>query len=81
MAMAGAIGVQMSLDWLEKRFWAIAKQPSDTDCSNVEGVCPLSCESDDLSCYLVDNNGFILLSKERNDVSFTGNSALVVTLM
>ncbi|XP_016535362.1 voltage-dependent calcium channel subunit alpha-2/delta-4-like isoform X3 [Poecilia formosa] len=68
MAMAGAIGVQMSLDWLEKRFWAIAKQPSDTDCSNVEGVCPLSCESDDLSCYLVDNNGFILLSKERNDV-------------
>uniref|UniRef100_A0A096LRI8 Calcium voltage-gated channel auxiliary subunit alpha2delta 4 n=1 Tax=Poecilia formosa TaxID=48698 RepID=A0A096LRI8_POEFO len=58
-----AIGVQMSLDWLEKRFWAIAKQ-----CSNVEGVCPLSCESDDLSCYLVDNNGFILLSKERNDV-------------
>ncbi|XP_032406517.1 voltage-dependent calcium channel subunit alpha-2/delta-4-like isoform X2 [Xiphophorus hellerii] len=68
MAMAGAIGVQMSLDWLEKRFWAIAKQPSDTDCSNVEGVCPLSCESDDLSCYLVDNNGFILLSKERNEV-------------
>ncbi|KAM4734805.1 voltage-dependent calcium channel subunit alpha-2/delta-4-like isoform 2-T2 [Anableps anableps] len=66
-AMAGAIGVQMSLDWLEKRFWAIAKQPSDTDCSNVEGVCPLSCESDELNCFLVDNNGFILLSKERND--------------
>nr|XP_033490493.1 voltage-dependent calcium channel subunit alpha-2/delta-4-like [Epinephelus lanceolatus] len=40
-----AIGVQMSLDWLEKRFWAIAKQPSDTDCSTIEGVCPLSCES------------------------------------
>ncbi|KAK5621926.1 hypothetical protein CRENBAI_009184 [Crenichthys baileyi] len=58
----------MSLDWLEKRFWAIAKQPSDTDCSNVEGVCPLSCENDDLGCFLVDNNGFILLSKERNDV-------------
>ncbi|XP_038136465.1 voltage-dependent calcium channel subunit alpha-2/delta-4-like [Cyprinodon tularosa] len=67
-AMAGAIGVQMSLDWLENRFWSIAKEPSDTDCSNVEGVCPLSCESNDLSCFLVDNNGFILLSKERNDV-------------
>ncbi|XP_049430902.1 voltage-dependent calcium channel subunit alpha-2/delta-4-like [Epinephelus fuscoguttatus] len=67
-AMAGAIGVQMSLDWLEKRFWAIAKQPSDTDCSTIEGVCPLSCESIDLNCFLVDNNGFILLSKERNEV-------------
>ncbi|XP_041852208.1 voltage-dependent calcium channel subunit alpha-2/delta-4-like [Melanotaenia boesemani] len=63
MAMAGAIGVQMSLDLLEKRFWAIAKQ-----CTNIEGVCPLSCESDELSCFLVDNNGFIVLSKERNDI-------------
>ncbi|XP_030281073.1 voltage-dependent calcium channel subunit alpha-2/delta-4-like isoform X4 [Sparus aurata] len=67
-AMAGAIGVQMSLDCLEKRFWAIAKQPSDTDCTNIEGVCPLSCESADLNCFLVDNNGFIVLSKERNEV-------------
>ncbi|XP_041794395.1 voltage-dependent calcium channel subunit alpha-2/delta-4-like [Chelmon rostratus] len=67
-AMAGAIGVQFSLDWLEKKFWAIAKQPSDTDCSNIEGVCPLSCESVDLNCFLVDNNGFILLSKERSEV-------------
>ncbi|KAF6716341.1 Voltage-dependent calcium channel subunit alpha-2/delta-4 [Oryzias melastigma] len=62
-AMAGAIGLQMSLDLLEKRFWAIAKQ-----CSNVEGVCPLSCESPDLNCFLVDNNGFILLSKDRNEI-------------
>uniref|UniRef100_A0A3B3ZXI4 VWFA domain-containing protein n=1 Tax=Periophthalmus magnuspinnatus TaxID=409849 RepID=A0A3B3ZXI4_9GOBI len=60
-AMAG-IGVQMTLDLLEKRFWAIAKQ-----CSNIEGVCPLSCESADLNCYLVDNNGFIVLSKERDE--------------
>ncbi|XP_047189518.1 voltage-dependent calcium channel subunit alpha-2/delta-4-like [Scophthalmus maximus] len=67
-AMAGAIGVQMSLDLLEKRFWTITKQPSDTDCSNIEGVCPLSCESADLNCFLVDNNGFILLSKERKEV-------------
>ncbi|XP_054599081.1 voltage-dependent calcium channel subunit alpha-2/delta-4 isoform X2 [Nothobranchius furzeri] len=67
-AMAGAVGVQMSLALLEKRFWATTKQPSDTDCSNVEGVCPLSCESSDLNCFLVDNNGFILLSKENNEV-------------
>nr|XP_043892369.1 voltage-dependent calcium channel subunit alpha-2/delta-4-like isoform X1 [Solea senegalensis]XP_043892370.1 voltage-dependent calcium channel subunit alpha-2/delta-4-like isoform X1 [Solea senegalensis]XP_043892371.1 voltage-dependent calcium channel subunit alpha-2/delta-4-like isoform X1 [Solea senegalensis] len=66
-AIAGAIGVQMSLNMLEKRFWTITKQPSDTDCSNTEGVCPLSCESTDLNCFLVDNNGFVLLSKERNE--------------
>ncbi|CAB1458275.1 unnamed protein product [Pleuronectes platessa] len=44
------------------------QEPSDTDCTNVEGVCPLSCESADLNCFLVDNNGFILLSKDRNEV-------------
>ncbi|XP_028440158.1 voltage-dependent calcium channel subunit alpha-2/delta-4 isoform X2 [Perca flavescens] len=67
-AVAGAIGVQLSLELLEKRFWAVAKQPSDTDCSAIEGVCPLSCDSADLNCFLVDNNGFILLSKEKNEV-------------
>ncbi|KAM3870199.1 voltage-dependent calcium channel subunit alpha-2/delta-4-like [Diretmus argenteus] len=67
-AMAGAIGLQMSLDFLEKSFFVIAKQPDNTDCSNIEGVCPLNCESIDLNCFLVDNNGFILLSKERAEV-------------
>ncbi|CAL8322706.1 unnamed protein product [Gadus morhua 'NCC'] len=28
----------------------------------------LSCESIDLNCFLIDNNGFILLSKERSEV-------------
>uniref|UniRef100_A0A3P8UT80 Calcium voltage-gated channel auxiliary subunit alpha2delta 4 n=1 Tax=Cynoglossus semilaevis TaxID=244447 RepID=A0A3P8UT80_CYNSE len=69
-AVAG-IGVQMSLDMLEKRFWTIAKQ-----CSTVEGVCPLSCESADLNCFLVDNNGFVLLSKERNEVSLFDYQAM-----
>ncbi|XP_030621099.1 voltage-dependent calcium channel subunit alpha-2/delta-4 [Chanos chanos] len=67
-AVAGAIGVQMALDLLEKQFWAIAKQSNDTDCSDVDGICPLSCESTDVSCYVVDNNGFILISEERGDV-------------
>ncbi|KAM7397280.1 hypothetical protein PAMP_020264 [Pampus punctatissimus] len=42
---------------------------SSSQCSNIDGVCPLSCESADLNCFLVDNNGFILLSKERNEVN------------
>ncbi|XP_034033223.1 voltage-dependent calcium channel subunit alpha-2/delta-4-like [Thalassophryne amazonica] len=67
-AMAGAIGLQMSVDLLEKRLWSITIQPSDTDCSNIDGVCPLSCDSADLNCFLVDNNGFIVLSKERDEV-------------
>ncbi|XP_071007395.1 voltage-dependent calcium channel subunit alpha-2/delta-4-like [Oncorhynchus clarkii lewisi] len=68
MAMAGAIGVQMSLEMLEKRLWTIAFQPADTDCTDVEGVCPLSCQSTDVNCFLVDSNGFIIVSKERSEV-------------
>ncbi|XP_077453227.1 voltage-dependent calcium channel subunit alpha-2/delta-4-like isoform X2 [Stigmatopora argus] len=78
-AMAGAVGLQMSLDLLEKTFWAITKQ-----CSNIEGLCPLNCESDDLRCLLVDNHGFILLSKERKEVGrFMGevDGAVMATLI
>ncbi|XP_037109060.1 voltage-dependent calcium channel subunit alpha-2/delta-4-like [Syngnathus acus] len=83
-AVAGAVGLQMSLDVLEKAFWAVTKQASDTDCSNVEGLCPLNCESDDLRCLLVDNHGFILLSKERKEVGrFMGevDGAVMATLI
>ncbi|XP_028255073.1 voltage-dependent calcium channel subunit alpha-2/delta-4 isoform X2 [Parambassis ranga] len=67
-AVAGAIGVQMTLDVMESRFWAITSQPNDTDCSDIDGICPLRCSSLDITCYLVDNNGFILISKQRSDV-------------
>ncbi|XP_051979037.1 voltage-dependent calcium channel subunit alpha-2/delta-4 [Xyrauchen texanus] len=67
-ALAGAIGMQASLDLLEGLLLSIAKQPNDTDCSDVDGMCPLSCEGIDVNCYIVDNNGFILVSKERGDV-------------
>ncbi|KAL0968117.1 hypothetical protein UPYG_G00262610 [Umbra pygmaea] len=67
-AMAGAIGVQMSLEMLEKKLWAITFQPDDTDCTDVEGVCPLSCQSVDVNCFLVDSNGFIIISKEKSEV-------------
>ncbi|XP_033470392.2 voltage-dependent calcium channel subunit alpha-2/delta-4 isoform X1 [Epinephelus lanceolatus] len=66
-AIAGAIGVQMTLDVLESKFWAIAGQPNDTDCSDTEGVCPLRCDSFDIACYAIDNNGFVLISKQRSD--------------
>ncbi|XP_055010012.1 voltage-dependent calcium channel subunit alpha-2/delta-4 [Boleophthalmus pectinirostris] len=66
-AIAGAVGVQMTLDSLEARFWAIAAQPNDTDCSDADGLCPLRCDSVDIQCYVIDNNGFVLISKQRND--------------
>ncbi|XP_061696598.1 voltage-dependent calcium channel subunit alpha-2/delta-4-like isoform X1 [Syngnathoides biaculeatus] len=83
-AVAGAVGLQMSLDLLEKTFWAITQQADDTDCSGVDGLCPLSCQSDDLRCWLVDNHGFILLSKERKEVGrFLGelDGAVMSTLL
>ncbi|XP_075967767.1 voltage-dependent calcium channel subunit alpha-2/delta-4 isoform X1 [Anarhichas minor] len=66
-AIAGAIGVQMTLDLIESKFWAIASQPNDTDCSNTDGICPLRCDSFDIACYVIDNNGFVLISKQRKD--------------
>nr|XP_020508466.1 voltage-dependent calcium channel subunit alpha-2/delta-4 [Labrus bergylta] len=66
-AIAGAIGVQMTLALMESRFWAIAAQPNDTDCSDVEWACPLRCDSYEIECYVIDNNGFVLISKQRND--------------
>ncbi|XP_055367095.1 voltage-dependent calcium channel subunit alpha-2/delta-4 isoform X3 [Betta splendens] len=66
-AIAGAIGVQMTLEMIESRFWTIGAQPNDTDCSGVEGVCPLRCDSLDIECYVIDNNGFVLISEQRTN--------------
>ncbi|XP_044137308.1 voltage-dependent calcium channel subunit alpha-2/delta-4 isoform X3 [Bufo gargarizans] len=63
-AIAAAIGVQMKLSVLRDIFWKVALQPNDTDCSTVDGMCPLSCEDERLNCYLIDSNGFIVLSKD-----------------
>ncbi|KAJ7329179.1 hypothetical protein JRQ81_015353, partial [Phrynocephalus forsythii] len=61
--IAAAVGVQIKLELLKRKLWMAAQQPNDTDCSAVDGQCPLSCQDDNLSCFLIDNNGFILVSK------------------
>ncbi|KAK9400111.1 voltage-dependent calcium channel subunit alpha-2/delta-4 [Crotalus adamanteus] len=58
-----AVGVQLKLEWLQQKLWEATQQPNDTDCSNVDGLCPMNCRDDKLNCYLIDNNGFILTSK------------------
>ncbi|XP_063785416.1 voltage-dependent calcium channel subunit alpha-2/delta-4 isoform X3 [Pseudophryne corroboree] len=64
-ALAAAVGVQMKLSLLRDVFWRVARQPNDTDCSDVDGLCPLSCEDERLNCYLIDNNGFIVVSRDQ----------------
>ncbi|XP_075458475.1 voltage-dependent calcium channel subunit alpha-2/delta-4 isoform X2 [Ascaphus truei] len=64
-AIAAAIGVQMKLKLLQRIFWGATRQPSDTDCRSVDGLCPLSCEDETLLCFLIDNNGFIVIAREQ----------------
>ncbi|KAM4675764.1 voltage-dependent calcium channel subunit alpha-2/delta-4 [Discoglossus pictus] len=64
-AIAAAIGVQMKLNLLQNIFWKVTRQPNDTDCRGIDGRCPLSCEDEDLHCYLIDNNGFIVVAKDQ----------------
>nr|XP_056702694.1 voltage-dependent calcium channel subunit alpha-2/delta-4 [Euleptes europaea] len=56
--LAAAVGVQIKLELLQRKLWTATQQ-----CSGVEGLCPLNCQDDTLNCYLIDNNGFILVSK------------------
>ncbi|KAF7236835.1 Voltage-dependent calcium channel subunit alpha-2/delta-4 [Varanus komodoensis] len=53
-----AVGVQIKLELLQRKFWMTTQQ-----CSAVDGLCPLNCQDDNLNCFLIDNNGFILVSK------------------
>ncbi|XP_053574828.1 voltage-dependent calcium channel subunit alpha-2/delta-4 [Bombina bombina] len=64
-AIAAAIGVQMKLNLLHQIFWKTTQQSNDTDCSSIDGWCPLSCEDETLQCYLIDNNGFIVITKDQ----------------
>uniref|UniRef100_A0A2K6Q539 Calcium voltage-gated channel auxiliary subunit alpha2delta 4 n=1 Tax=Rhinopithecus roxellana TaxID=61622 RepID=A0A2K6Q539_RHIRO len=59
-----AVGVQMKLEFLQRKFWAATRQ-----CSTVDGPCTQSCEDSDLDCFVIDNNGFILISKRSHEVS------------
>ncbi|XP_037703242.1 voltage-dependent calcium channel subunit alpha-2/delta-4 [Choloepus didactylus] len=56
-AVAAAVGIQMRLEILQGKFSAATQQ-----CSDVDGPCPKSCQDSDLDCFVIDNNGFILVS-------------------
>ncbi|XP_053110982.1 voltage-dependent calcium channel subunit alpha-2/delta-4 isoform X3 [Hemicordylus capensis] len=66
--IAAAVGVQIKLEFLQRKLWMASQQPNDTDCSGVDGLCPMSCQDDNLNCFLIDNNGFILVSKVSKQI-------------
>ncbi|XP_050004471.1 voltage-dependent calcium channel subunit alpha-2/delta-4 isoform X1 [Alexandromys fortis] len=78
-AIAAAVGIQMQVDYLQRQFWAAMKQ-----CGTEEGPCLKSCEDTDLDCFLIDNNGFILISQRPQEMGrFLGevDGALMAQLL
>ncbi|KAG5212667.1 hypothetical protein JEQ12_015096 [Ovis aries] len=78
-AIAAAVGVQMRMEFLQRSFWAATRQ-----CGAAEGPCQESCQDSDLDCFVVDNNGFILISERPQEVGrFLGevDGALVTQLL
>ncbi|XP_059539946.1 voltage-dependent calcium channel subunit alpha-2/delta-4 isoform X2 [Myotis daubentonii] len=78
-AIAAAVGIQMRLDFLQRTFWAATQQ-----CSAGDGPCPKSCQDSDLDCFIVDSNGFILISERPQEVGrFLGevDGALLTQLL
>ncbi|XP_032110348.1 voltage-dependent calcium channel subunit alpha-2/delta-4 isoform X1 [Sapajus apella] len=62
-AIAAAVGVQMKLEFLQRKFWVATQQ-----CSTGDMPCTQSCEDSDLDCFVVDNNGFILISERSQEM-------------
>ncbi|KAM5252744.1 voltage-dependent calcium channel subunit alpha-2/delta-4 isoform 15-T16 [Hipposideros larvatus] len=78
-AIAAVVGIQMRLEFLERTFWAATRQ-----CSAVDELCPESCQDSDLDCFVIDNNGFILISERSQEMGrFLGevDGALMTQLL
>ncbi|CAB1323701.1 unnamed protein product [Coregonus sp. 'balchen'] len=54
----------MKLDFFQRKFWTASRQ-----CAAPGGKCTISCDNEDIKCYLIDNDGFILVTE---DYSQTG---------
>uniref|UniRef100_A0A803JAZ7 Calcium channel, voltage-dependent, alpha 2/delta subunit 3 n=1 Tax=Xenopus tropicalis TaxID=8364 RepID=A0A803JAZ7_XENTR len=63
--VVAAVGIQMKLEFFQRKFWIASRQ-----CASLDGKCPISCDDEEINCYLIDNNGFILVSE---DYGQTGN--------
>ncbi|XP_012371846.2 voltage-dependent calcium channel subunit alpha-2/delta-4 [Octodon degus] len=78
-AIAAAVGIQMKVEFLQRQFWAATQQ-----CRAKDGQCPQSCEDSELDCFVIDNNGFILISERLQETGrFLGevDGALMTQLL
>ncbi|XP_067319654.1 voltage-dependent calcium channel subunit alpha-2/delta-3 isoform X2 [Anolis sagrei] len=57
--VVAAVGIQMKLEFFQRKFWTASRQ-----CTSLDGRCSISCDDDNINCYLIDNNGFILVSED-----------------
>uniref|UniRef100_A0A8C7XLJ4 Calcium channel, voltage dependent, alpha2/delta subunit 3 n=1 Tax=Oryzias sinensis TaxID=183150 RepID=A0A8C7XLJ4_9TELE len=61
LVLCSAVGIQMKLEYFQRKFWTACRQ-----CTALDGKCSISCDNDDVNCYLIDNNGFILVTEEQS---------------
>ncbi|KAF0036213.1 hypothetical protein F2P81_011525 [Scophthalmus maximus] len=54
----------MKLEFFQKKFWTASRQ-----CAALDGKCSISCDDENINCYLIDNNGFVLVAE---DYTLTG---------
>ncbi|KAM4022107.1 voltage-dependent calcium channel subunit alpha-2/delta-3 [Anomaloglossus baeobatrachus] len=57
--VVAAVGIQMKLEFFQRKFSIASRQ-----CASLDGKCSRTCDDDVLNCYLIDNNGFILVSED-----------------
>ncbi|KAJ8400157.1 hypothetical protein AAFF_G00398510 [Aldrovandia affinis] len=59
--IVAAVGIQMKLEFFQRKFWTASRQ-----CAALDGKCALSCDNENINCYLIDNNGFILVAQDSS---------------
>ncbi|KAK2184995.1 hypothetical protein NP493_248g03021 [Ridgeia piscesae] len=63
-AVAAVVGLQMSYPHFYEMFINMSKTCDDPTTRD----CNLTCESAELDCYLLDNNGFVVLSENQGEI-------------
>ncbi|KFP88488.1 Voltage-dependent calcium channel subunit alpha-2/delta-3, partial [Acanthisitta chloris] len=63
--VVAAVGIQMKLEFFQRKFWTASRQ-----CASLDGRCAISCDDETINCYLIDNNGFILVSEDYSQTGY-----------
>uniref|UniRef100_A0A8C6M4G9 Calcium channel, voltage dependent, alpha2/delta subunit 3 n=1 Tax=Nothobranchius furzeri TaxID=105023 RepID=A0A8C6M4G9_NOTFU len=58
MTLPSAVGLQMKLEYFQRKFWTACRQVTNNSNITIK----------DINCYLIDNNGFILVTEEQSQV-------------